>query len=566
MSPCFHAFCRTCILRSLQGHEEFRSKCPVCKDKCTKRGLVSSDHLADLAKGYKLALRAFGFAPIVYSKGVAMTQLEEDDIDDTNAMNIDETYQEVSDAKRNTNLKSCDEDNVQATKIKAKSGPSLICCHEHLEVSRAVHTVLLNAVSKIPDAVTSDNNALKPNTSNKSISWSRSQHEIKLQSLLRDQEKIIEVDQQALVRAAVTKSKMNSGLASIISASSIDKLDACSHSSKTEIRVHGNQHDSNSKEHVKASASSIPALHENELGEFHCGNHSSNQSLAISISQNDPTKQLEKHPKISTQDLYEALAEELREKEVVDRSAEMLLESARCDMKPTNSNDENWIAALDETISRCSSNEEFDVDETTDLAYDSTTSHQPAKSEKFTIGSLVQVQSRTGPGINKPGGLARVTAVHEDLYSAITYDVSYVLGGKERSVEAIYVSAMSAETTSKNRRNDKENIQDVKLKLPSSEANSSKEHTSKRIRISRDSSFTIQKYLDLAIDCYELRLKEHKNCINVVTSGLNETDLATVKVLCAEMTERHGTNSILMNINLRRNHYISAYLFLFFRK
>lgn len=103
MSPCFHAFCRTCILRSLQGHEEFRSKCPVCKDKCTKRGLVSSDHLADLAKGYKLALRAFGFAPIVYSKGVAMTQLEEDDIDDTNAMNIDETYQEVSDAKRNTN-------------------------------------------------------------------------------------------------------------------------------------------------------------------------------------------------------------------------------------------------------------------------------------------------------------------------------------------------------------------------------------------------------------------------------------------------------------------------------
>ena len=64
-------------------------------------------------------------------------------------------------------------------------------------------------------------------------------------------------------------------------------------------------------------------------------------------------------------------------------------------------------------------------------------------------GSIVQVQSRTWPGSNKPGGVARITAIHPPIDNAsTTYDVAYVLGGKEKGVEEQYVTLQSAEDTS----------------------------------------------------------------------------------------------------------------------
>ncbi|KAF0688395.1 Aste57867_19983 [Aphanomyces stellatus] len=55
---------------------------------------------------------------------------------------------------------------------------------------------------------------------------------------------------------------------------------------------------------------------------------------------------------------------------------------------------------------------------------------------KFTPGDVVQVMARTWPGINKLGGTAWVTAVNPDD----TYNVKYVLGGRENNVHAGYVS------------------------------------------------------------------------------------------------------------------------------
>ena len=63
----------------------------------------------------------------------------------------------------------------------------------------------------------------------------------------------------------------------------------------------------------------------------------------------------------------------------------------------------------------------------------------------ITKGSIVTVESRTWPGLNKPGGVARVTHVHHDSDNKITYDVAYVLGGKEKAVDAEYVTLQSAD-------------------------------------------------------------------------------------------------------------------------
>jgi hypothetical protein len=54
----------------------------------------------------------------------------------------------------------------------------------------------------------------------------------------------------------------------------------------------------------------------------------------------------------------------------------------------------------------------------------------------LSIGLDVQITSRTWPGINKPGGHATITAI-QPCHTRV--DVKYVLGGREKNVELIYV-------------------------------------------------------------------------------------------------------------------------------
>lgn len=54
------------------------------------------------------------------------------------------------------------------------------------------------------------------------------------------------------------------------------------------------------------------------------------------------------------------------------------------------------------------------------------------------VGALVNVASRTWPGINKPGGVGKVLGI--EIQDGVTYvDVEYVLGGKEKAVEIEFV-------------------------------------------------------------------------------------------------------------------------------
>lgn len=58
---------------------------------------------------------------------------------------------------------------------------------------------------------------------------------------------------------------------------------------------------------------------------------------------------------------------------------------------------------------------------------------------KLNVGDVVQVASRTWPGMNKPGGTAKITKCHQDG----TFDVKYVIGGSEKRVEEQYISSTS---------------------------------------------------------------------------------------------------------------------------
>ena len=55
------------------------------------------------------------------------------------------------------------------------------------------------------------------------------------------------------------------------------------------------------------------------------------------------------------------------------------------------------------------------------------------------IGTVVEVEARTGPRSNKPGGVAKIVGFHE-AEDDIFYDVQYVLGGAESRVDSEYIS------------------------------------------------------------------------------------------------------------------------------
>lgn len=71
------------------------------------------------------------------------------------------------------------------------------------------------------------------------------------------------------------------------------------------------------------------------------------------------------------------------------------------------------------------------------------------KSAKFDVGTLVFVEARTWPGMNKLGGVARVTKVHmptrNSTLDSVKYDVAYVIETRrEKMVDEQYVSLHTA--------------------------------------------------------------------------------------------------------------------------
>jgi len=69
------------------------------------------------------------------------------------------------------------------------------------------------------------------------------------------------------------------------------------------------------------------------------------------------------------------------------------------------------------------------------------------------VGSLVCVQSRTWAGINKPGGVGRVSKVYYDSDIPTHVDVKYIVNsGRENHVEMIFVESYSLENPQKQQR------------------------------------------------------------------------------------------------------------------
>jgi len=72
----------------------------------------------------------------------------------------------------------------------------------------------------------------------------------------------------------------------------------------------------------------------------------------------------------------------------------------------------------------------------------------PNNDPALAVGDVVNVQSRTWSGINKPGGVARITKLNGDG----SYNVAYVLGGREANVDAGFISRSDGTGNGKRRK------------------------------------------------------------------------------------------------------------------
>lgn len=435
--------------------------------------MTESEHLATLVQAYKKTLRSFGLAPIIYDDkaDIAMTQIED---------TIDFDYLEGDDDGR-----------------KIDAAPSLQQCHEHLEVSKGVLTLTKRAVTSMErnDSTIDPLSNVGGNTEKQEME--RRNKVRKLNFLLKDQEKVVKVDERALVRAAVSKQKRRSKSSERSKIGSIagdhneseskepcvekveegtkqltkdkddriilkgghsaqermgkgkagtydiieDQIEKCDDSQNSEEQDEEIFENTQHRLHRAMSAIQESALLLAEAPE-------SQTFFSVPEQDNDSACCERIDPKcdaiITTQDIMD----DVREKEAADRSGEWLEQEAEMEERlhlPGNVSKDDCDRKSKQDIQSNS----IQMRETSEDRFFSANSQQESQillnpsnkkeKEHFPIGTIARVADRTWPGVNKQGGVARIVKVHAHFDAGVKYDVSYVLGGREKMVDSAFV-------------------------------------------------------------------------------------------------------------------------------
>ena len=534
--------------------------------------------MGEIVKAYKESLRSFGFTPIVYDEKVdmAMTQIEDtvvfDDVDDYGVGdgNGDDGDGDSHNVFPTNNLRKGGKKNHTSTwsskpeaNAKTKSAPNLRQVHEHFEVSSGIRGILKKAVEKTTNELnaTANNVTGIPNRRDRKVLSPRLQRlepdmnmqipgkesrdnrkrkrkvdaqELekitqvrKLNFLLTNQKKVVQVDERALVRAAVTKQKRNSkGGSSIGSRSSSigTNANADANDNGNDDKADDNKdHDigfetSDSKENGDINEKEGQDIrmdvlsNENNNGyekmpnsfdkidrlmgkrvkenEYDGGeNHEEEEEIypqstqhridramnAIETSEqvlaDAPDSQvffsvpedtlspseLETKPKPAKADegpnITQELMDDAREKEAADRSGEWMEQEVEIEElmememeKVANTNKDKYQT---QSISNKTSTRQASQISASDKFFSALSEQgvsqravppqQKQVKNHLIKGTLVKVQDRTWPGVNKPGGIARIMKAHTNFDAGVKYDVSYVLGGREKMVDSAFV-------------------------------------------------------------------------------------------------------------------------------
>jgi hypothetical protein len=122
-----------------------------------------------------------------------------------------------------------------------------------------------------------------------------------------------------------------------------------------------------------------------------------------------------------------------------------------------NKSTDDWLDEDEEDSEVDATKDEANKDQAVSDTVEPHTTTEPPPAAIFTKGTIVTVAPRTWPGINKPGGVGRIVKVNHGGNDAnngsdtdqqqhiVTYDVAYVMGGKDKGIEAKFVSCEAQE-------------------------------------------------------------------------------------------------------------------------
>ena len=106
-----------------------------------------------------------------------------------------------------------------------------------------------------------------------------------------------------------------------------------------------------------------------------------------------------------------------------------------------NSND----VPITDDILQTKAKEKIEIDySSSDESYKNPEDKFLPPTETFSVGAVVNVIKRTWPGVNKLGGVGKIQEVHGSIEkNDLNYTIVYILGGREKNVDAKYVSEVS---------------------------------------------------------------------------------------------------------------------------
>lgn len=438
-TPCVHAFCKDCIAASLLSGNK---KCPECNTSITKRSLQPFNYLQDLSDTYKTALREFGLVPTLYNPNfTTMTQKvksnsqNDDDEDLTPQGQVDRwdvaaTWQQKALPVLTTvpPIQKKENDQVVAANYNAckpfivkKDLPTTQDVQEQAREQQWADDEWKQQQQQKDD----DEEVLEESeTSSKRVSFAT--------KLLPPALKPLE---SAAINAGTTASEsVTPRLTNVTIAVASPAINTPFDSAVSPIQVQHSQ-----------AASSLSMLSH--------GDNSPQEAGQLSMPTPSP------HCSGPIQDVTGMVEDSFGALHLLPTSATKLHndeddydDDRTQSMKSPNSSDSSSVSSQEEQIPRrlepaSSSSHEMDqkpaaaspVQEAEEVSVpdsDATLNQQ----RQWHVGDIVNVQARTWPGVNKPGGVARIANVEDGAY-----DVTYVLGGRESNVDSVFISSMASE-------------------------------------------------------------------------------------------------------------------------
>lgn len=457
ISVCCHVYCEAC-LQLVQTLKE----CPICKQKCSKRSLVDVPQLDTLVLGYKRSATAHGLLPALHDSSlVGMTQLPASQ--QQNQCSLAEVH-----------------DQVLATRTFAKYCPSN-------EVYQAERQALVrNAERNLVQQATQR----KPKANTRAVN----QPQLKvLDNLTVKQPETAKEDFFTAPQFVPPWEQTTEETIEHISTRASDEGDLCNNvnSKPAALGATFSASETHAEIPIEVRERTLPnetviASNASLDKETTLVNHTALETVVIN---NEPKDEHQNDSAVSTPP---AAPLEMPSQEQCTAARPSLIAQTKPSDETTNN--VNPVLPAEDSISNVSINQnetqqalepfhqetkeedETATEETTNTGTDQSTSAQisfpPASavisgasiSERpvFDVGDIVQVQPRTWPGVNLPGGVGRIKAVYLEK-DHLCYDIDYVLGGRERKVDAVFCVASNLPSLGRRKSNQRQPVASQRL-------------------------------------------------------------------------------------------------------